>query len=371
MSKRATGPEAGSLGSMSSGPSPSAAWFTDSTQTLSYVGHDILPLWIDGVEPFFVLSGFLIGGLLIEIAGEGPSFRAWWIFMVRRWMRTLPAYFVVIAVLMVVWPPKYDFVSFVVAYGTLTQNLAWPMPSNQWFGVSWSLTVEEWFYLLFSAIFLSAARMVGRRGQYVVLAAFLLLPILARLAVPANLPWDNWVRKVALLRLDAIAYGVMLARLRADHSALITAWRPTLAVGVVALSAIWLIDSSNVGLGGAVPRSFYLSLSAIGWAFFFPAAFQLAGHGGPISRFIVAVSEQSYIIYLIHLTLLQYCSLLVKNGRLHWLLLVPVALTATWILSYLSLRLFEGPILALRPKQWAMRSMARQPLEVAEIVRAP
>src|SRR3954466_6208023 len=59
------------------------------------VGHVFFPPLLDGVELFFVLSGFLIGGLLIEIAEYQPTPLAWLMFMVRRWMRTLPAYFVV------------------------------------------------------------------------------------------------------------------------------------------------------------------------------------------------------------------------------------------------------------------------------------
>ena len=116
------------------------------------------PEWLSvsgffGVELFFVLSGFLIGRLLLGIIAEPPSLRAWGVFMARRWMRTLPIYLLWIAVLAVIWPPRpWDQV---LRYATLTQNLAWPMPSG-WFGVSWSLTVEEWFYLLFSALLLSA-----------------------------------------------------------------------------------------------------------------------------------------------------------------------------------------------------------------------
>src|ERR1700744_4520851 len=46
-----------------------------------------------GVDLFFVLSGFLIGRLLLEIADTAASFENLWIFLVRRWLRTLPLYF--------------------------------------------------------------------------------------------------------------------------------------------------------------------------------------------------------------------------------------------------------------------------------------
>src|SRR5258708_19209487 len=45
-----------------------------------------------GVELFFVLSGFLIGGLLLEIVDYGMTPRAWLVFMTRRWLPPLPPY---------------------------------------------------------------------------------------------------------------------------------------------------------------------------------------------------------------------------------------------------------------------------------------
>src|SRR5260370_1507541 len=50
----------------------------------------LIALLGNGVELFFALSGFLIGGLLMDIAK--PSLRAWTLFMIRRWMRPLPTY---------------------------------------------------------------------------------------------------------------------------------------------------------------------------------------------------------------------------------------------------------------------------------------
>src|SRR3954451_24714128 len=52
-----------------------------------------------GVELFFALSGFLIGGLLLDIIERDPGLGAWGRFMVRRWLRTLPLYLLWLAVL--------------------------------------------------------------------------------------------------------------------------------------------------------------------------------------------------------------------------------------------------------------------------------
>jgi peptidoglycan/LPS O-acetylase OafA/YrhL len=52
---------------------------------------------VEGVELFFCLSGFLIGGLLLEIDSRGGSASAVKIFLIRRWMRTLPLYYLTLA----------------------------------------------------------------------------------------------------------------------------------------------------------------------------------------------------------------------------------------------------------------------------------
>ena len=115
---------------------------------------------LDGVGIFFVLSGFLIGGILIRILNKEnaitfPNLLDFW---KRRWMRTLPAYLVVLLFLLVytaifqidklpdTW---YRFFYF-------GQNLFVQRPS--FFAEAWSLSIEEWFYLsvplvLFTTLF--------------------------------------------------------------------------------------------------------------------------------------------------------------------------------------------------------------------------
>ncbi|MGI4978660.1 MAG: acyltransferase family protein, partial [Janthinobacterium lividum] len=96
-----------------------------------------------GVELFFVLSGFLIGTLLVRAAATAPGWPGWRAFMLRRWLRTLPLYAAWIALMAVFWPPADGRLGWhLLRYLTLTQNLAWPMPADNWFGVSWSLAIE-------------------------------------------------------------------------------------------------------------------------------------------------------------------------------------------------------------------------------------
>lgn len=119
---------------------------------------------LDGVAIFFVLSGFLIGGILIkQVEREAPSIGGLTHFWKRRWMRTLPAYLVVLAFLMVftlLFVPK-NFPDDWWKYLLFSQNLI--NERNEFFAESWSLSIEEWFYLtipviLFGALYLFKAR---------------------------------------------------------------------------------------------------------------------------------------------------------------------------------------------------------------------
>src|ERR1700690_440934 len=92
-----------------------------------------------GVELFFVLSGFLIGRLLFRIAATDPTPRGWLTFMTRRWLRTLPLYFVWLAVIPTALPAPAHLAVHLLRYGTMTQNLAWPMPADHWFNESGAL----------------------------------------------------------------------------------------------------------------------------------------------------------------------------------------------------------------------------------------
>src|SRR5258708_3318141 len=102
---------------------------------------------IDGVPIFFVLSGFLIGGILLKIINNTNfGWKDLYGFWIRRWFRTLPNYYLVLLFLM-----GYYFLNGInlpnelVKYFFFCQNFSTPHPN--FYDVSWSLSVEEWFYL--------------------------------------------------------------------------------------------------------------------------------------------------------------------------------------------------------------------------------
>jgi peptidoglycan/LPS O-acetylase OafA/YrhL len=172
-----------------------------------------------GVDLFFVLSGFLIGGILLDARKATNYFQ---IFYTRRFFRIVPIY----AALLLVFPAfafaaqrmhHVDFTGLAAdrlpwySYWTFTQNF-WMAHAVTFGGsalaVTWSLAIEEQFYLTLPLI---VRFFTGRRLLTCVLAGICLAP-LARIAIRFIWP-HNWAAGFVLMpcRADALLLGVLAA----------------------------------------------------------------------------------------------------------------------------------------------------------------
>ena len=111
-----------------------------------------------GVEIFFVLSGYLIGKILIGLYSNHPvNTKTTFYFWIRRWFRTLPNYYLALIVSAAVfYISNKAFVfsgPFYLQYFVFSQNLYSAHPD--FFILAWSLSVEEWFYLLLPLSFIA------------------------------------------------------------------------------------------------------------------------------------------------------------------------------------------------------------------------
>jgi peptidoglycan/LPS O-acetylase OafA/YrhL len=181
-----------------------------------------------GVDLFFVLSGYLIGGILIR---HRLATRYYQTFYLRRACRILPLYglwlllFVVgtsyvhrggvspaLIALFGDWTPP-------AAYATFTQNIAVAVRDTfgaQWLAITWSLAVEEQFYLLMPlAIRAVPPRLLPR----VLLAGIALAPLL-RVAWSHIMPGHPFALYVLLpFRMDTLLTGVFIAWIMANPTA--------------------------------------------------------------------------------------------------------------------------------------------------------
>ena len=128
-----------------------------------------------GVDLFFVLSGWLLGCQLFKEAQNTSTINVKR-FWVRRWMRTLPAYYVVLLFSVAQRLLTKENVEFPFSYFIFTQNYFYPL---EFFSISWSLCVEEQFYLVVAPLILLLMR-TPKLVSSLTLITLLLLPLLFR-----------------------------------------------------------------------------------------------------------------------------------------------------------------------------------------------
>ncbi len=169
--------------------------------------------WI-AVNMFYVLSGFLIARLILN---KGVHENFFSVFYIRRVCRTFPIYFVCVFLIFAItalWPMQ-DAVQGITfplhAYFTFTQNI-WMAQTGSigqhWLAPTWTLALEEQFYLIAPALIL----FTPRRHLVSVLVAMCVFAVFARLWV---LQFSDlhayWAAVLLPTRLDVLAMGVLAA----------------------------------------------------------------------------------------------------------------------------------------------------------------
>ncbi|WP_080240569.1 acyltransferase family protein [Spirosoma rigui] len=360
--------------------------------------HNVLP---DGVELFFVLSGFLIGGILIRSYEKNGGFDRKLLlnFWTRRWFRTLPAYYLVLTGLIVTallraWrsglhhtlPPKQTLLSYFVFLQNFNQELVGFFPET------WSLAIEEWSYITLPLVLwllhtLLAARWSRKR---IALAMILLVIIgsnlyrfITALQVPIS-AGELGYRGIVITRLDAISYGVLAAYVKyyfPTHWANEGLRRRTLVLGIVltmliAFSASVIVLHYYVDMGVYPAYVFYkrtvyflligLSMTLLmpymdGWRTA-PASWTRLG----VARAITHISLISYSMYLLNLTPVMITVLEripTTSLTIGWL-----KIGAFWvivlILSTLLFKYFEKPVTELRERLSAKEPKLTEPSAV-------
>jgi peptidoglycan/LPS O-acetylase OafA/YrhL len=183
---------------------------------LSLVEHALSFGWM-GVDLFFVLSGFLIGGILIAHR-DRPAEHYFKPFYIRRFFRIVPLYAVAIAVYFsTAFFSKFELllgsgtsISW-IWYATFTQNFEGSFFNDAYvFGHSWSLAVEEQFYLIIPlVIWLIPARFFMRTVAALIACSLTLRTAMVLTMPPAQI--DKSVYTLLPCRMDALLIGVSCA----------------------------------------------------------------------------------------------------------------------------------------------------------------
>jgi peptidoglycan/LPS O-acetylase OafA/YrhL len=304
-----------------------------------------------GVDLFFVLSGWLLGHLLFtELKRTGTiDVRRFWL---RRWMRTLPAYYAVLL---------YTFAW--QGLGRGNGDLRWCylcfgqnyLPQMPYFTISWSLCVEEHFYLAVAPLILALFAFPPCRP--------LLVPLLL---APTVCRWMGWYGNLdqTHVRWDQCAAGVLLAYACVYRPGL-WSWlcRLAPALACAGLGVVGYDVAARLNPGAGLP-----GVPLLAWALAFAALVLLANSSDfwrrrarvPGLRYL---AERSYAVYLLHIDALAVVRRLGASRLLEPLggFSVPLAFVLTWAVS-LALaevlhRLVERPLIRARERFAASRAV--------------
>jgi peptidoglycan/LPS O-acetylase OafA/YrhL len=318
---------------------------------------------IAGVELFFVLSGFVLAPQIVDWVVDKP-WRNLGVFLIRRWMRTIPPYAVALVVIAVLTGNLMtaDF----VRYLFYVENLFSSANHVDFYPVAWSLAVEEWFYLLFAPALFLVARLLGRGDRRLALIfAILVIVIVAALRLSFSPhDWDLNVRRVTLFRIDSIVWGFLLY-LALEHRSPIALgaapgrWRLTALLGLLAIAVPAELGVAVLAVDGDLwaQRAFpYLSAAfgmiAVGVVWLSEDLFR--------NRFVRGASfylgRISYSVYLFHLIIIMALKPMMAAAPL--VLQLAIYVLAILALSTLFFAGFERPILAARPYYGAARRVA-------------
>ena len=339
--------------------------------------------WI-GVDIFFVLSGFLITGILYDSRDRAHRYR---VFYIRRVLRIFPLYYLVLLVPVLAWPvfhwawhpadwmwPTYlgnysrflnpaDYVQNHSLYETLqSRTIPWLSLS---YDHLWSLSVEEQFYVLWPVVVFSL------RGRVLVrnlcLAAVAVAPMMRWGALhlfSSRLLDVGLLYHATPLRADALMLGgaVALAMRGPERQRVLALGWPlvtaVMTIFVVFESITWVHTGYPVNIA-QFQRNSVLGFSAV--AFLAAGLILLAiRSSSPVyrlctHRWLRAIGQRSYGFYVYHLLFFALwqrlaIALMLGHRRFTFEGTAAVALVGTLLLSYASFRWIEAPFLRLKSR---------------------
>lgn len=317
--------------------------------------------WI-GVQLFFVLSGFLITGVLLATKGREGYFRA---FYVRRVLRIFPLYYLFLVTVCFVLPHVPGAPEFLTA-DPWKNALFWVYLGN-WtregadvLGSCWSLSVEEQFYLVWPLLVWALDRRdLVRVCLGLAAAALVLRAGLLAAGVHPEIVYEN-----TFTRMDALTLGAAGAAVLGDPAAGVRI-TPQLRRGLVG-TGLALLGVALTGLPrtGVLTQTLGYSLLAV----FFTLGIMLAvagtfGGEGKLARVLSlrplrVLGTYSYGIYLLQLPLHLYVSRVLFSravafhGDRHYVLVQSVYTTlmvaVVLALAFISYHLYEKRFLSLK-----------------------
>ena len=328
-----------------------------------------LPFGWAAVDLFFVLSGCLITSIILRHGGSSGFLRT---FYVRRGLRTWPIYYLLIALLCIISPLLsrpclWSSLPFTLTY---TQGLArvWPAaaePFSRYLAHTWSLAIEEQFYLVWPALVLLA----GRRR----LVPLALLCICGSVYARSQGVWWDLCS-----RCDGLLLGGLLAALQVHHAPFARRLSTLIRLSAVGALAFLCVLASRVGIHPDVLLPSYPASSVLAFNLLWLGVIDFVlEHSGKDSMGLLRLpplarlGQMSYGLYLYHFPVLAILLDIARGlgflGKVYPLKVLSIVLSIG--LAKLSWRFIERPLLCMKDRFAYVAESATNPAPAGAFCR--
>ena len=285
------------------------------------------------VEIFFVLSGFVLSKQLLKIHKDKENVK---IFYLRRLFRTIPLYLVALIFYTAISNNfNLDFLKFLFFIQKIIPNFV----DSNYFMVAWSLSIEEFFYLIFPIYLILFSNIKASKLAFYFIIVLSIIKILNH----DNFSSD-FLRTGTFMRLDSIALGFLLSIYLSESAHFKKA--------IVILTSILIVVFVNY-------KTLFFNSTGI-YTIYFIFLSQLLSmllvlvfcniefliKKDILKKICNVIATQTYSVYLFHLIIMHF--LIMSNEKLINNIFVYIGLLI--IISTVTFKYFEKPILLLRPK---------------------
>ncbi|WP_020423976.1 MULTISPECIES: acyltransferase family protein [Cupriavidus] len=315
----------------------------------------------EGVNLFFTLSGFLVGGLLLRQYAQNGHVDARR-FIIRRIFKIWPAYYALI--LFHVLAGRHPTSTFLYQNLTHLQNYLGSSITQ-----TWSLAVEEHFYLFLPAVLLLVARLSLRAGTILWMTAALCVVVLAARCFAVASGDLEGASAYTQYRIDSLLYGVMLATLYWMKPELYhrIARRKMLLVAIVAATAAWLVLLQR---NLVLEETIGYTIQSIGFAALIVLVLEYSGklRTAWLYRAVAWTGVYSYGIYLWHSVALAPGDLFIRKATALgvpavplWGLALALQFAVAIVVGYAATRAIEFPFLRMRDALFPANKRSGEP----------
>lgn len=332
----------------------------------------VIGFWL--MDLFFVLSGYLIGMIVIKFYEKEKTFnlKTAYNFWIRRWFRTLPNYYLALFVTAILWTissenmfTKPFFYTHLLFLQTVTR------PPGYFLMESWTLCIEEWFYLLFPIFLIFGNKLLAgnnnthiKKNVFISILILFSIPFLLRIFLfkkQIDLQWMDSSRMV-FFRLDTIATGIFMSWIAFYYKDLLSKYRSVFGILFIVFMSAYLYCFYTFILSNLINNSVesdfitYFGIFLLSNMACFSLTVYMKGVKSKSTnwfvKFITLISLISYSMYIFHRSVVFYLfdmffkpTTVLGNVSLFFAYLI-----TTILLSMLVYKYFEHPMTELREK---------------------